>query len=93
MKDVGDRNPRALVFVLIAVIVVLALVLLYAFVVQPSMNGYAVKLQNEGVAYTLSLILAQVQQNGYVEIPVSENQSLVLVPYSPPQDYSAALSG
>ena len=77
-----EKNPRTLVIVLIGVVIVLALLVVYALIIKPSINGFAVKLQNEGVTYTLDAIVSQVQQNGYVQIPVG-NQTLVLVPYQP----------
>lgn len=82
-EEMVSRKPRnKLVFVLVAVIVVLALLVLYAFAIRPAVSGYTINAQNEGINYALSSIVSQVQQNGYAQIPVG-NQTLVLVPYSP----------
>jgi hypothetical protein len=91
MEKMDGGNSRRLTVILVGIIAVLVLILLYAFVVRPSINGYAVKLQTEGVDYALSAILSQIQQNGYVQIPVG-NQTLTLVPYIPSQS-SATTAG
>ena len=78
MKVIGDRNPKTLMAVLVGVVIVLALLVVYAFILKPTLNGYAVKLQNEGVTYTLDAIISQVGQNGYVQLPVG-NQTVTLI--------------
>ena len=79
MKEMSGGNSRRLTIILVGIIIVLVLAGLYLLVLKPSINGYAVKLQNEGVVYTLNAILSQLQQNGYVQIPVG-NQTLTLIP-------------
>lgn len=78
----NEKNSR-LIFVLVAVIVVLAAVVLYAFVIRPSYNAYVTKIQNQGVSQGVTLavssILTQLQQAGYVQIPVGGNQTLTLI--------------
>lgn len=80
----SEKRSRLTVF-LIGIVVVLALVLLYAFVIRPSYSGYVTKLQNQGavqgVNYTLSTIMYLLQQNGgVVQLPVpgAVNQTVTL---------------
>ena len=77
------NRTNVLITVLVLVIVILAGVMLYAFVVQPKISGYTVEKQSVGVQIAVNYILAQLQQNGFVQIQVG-NQSLILVPYQPP---------
>lgn len=79
------RRTNILVVFLVLIIVVLAGVLIYAFVIAPSLTGYVVGKQNEGVQIAINSILLQVQQNGFVQIPVGENQTLFLAPFNPQQ--------
>ena len=72
-----------LITVLVLIIVILVGVVVYAFVIKPAISGYTVQKQTEGVQIAVNSILAQLQQNGFVQIPVG-NQTLILVPYTPP---------
>lgn len=76
-------NKNVLIVVLVAVVVILAGIVVYAFVVKPSISGYNVQKQNEGVQIAVNYIVAQLQQQGFVQIPIG-NQTLILVPYQPP---------
>jgi Tfp pilus assembly protein PilE len=79
----SEKKSR-LVVILVAVLIVMAVVLVYAFVIKPSYNGYVTKLQNQGaiqgINYTLNTILTLLQQNGgVVQIPVPDtNQTVTL---------------
>ena len=89
MSRYEQKNRTGLVItLLVVVIILLSVVVLYSFLIQPKFNGFVVDKQNEGILagqnYVVQSILTQVQQNGYVEIPVGENQTLVLVPYQQP---------
>ncbi len=66
------------------IVVIMALVIIYAFVIQPAISGYSVQKQSEGVQIAVNAILTQIQQNGYVQIPVGGNKTIILVPYVPP---------
>jgi len=77
------NKTNVLITVLIAVIVILAGVMVYAFLVKPKISGYNVQKQSEGVQIAVNYILAQLQQNGFVQIQMG-NQTLILVPYQPP---------
>mgnify|MGYP001559840389 CR=1 FL=1 len=78
------NRTNMLITILVAVIVVLAVVMVYAFIVKPRISGYNVEKQTEGVQIAINYIVAQLQQNGFVQIPIG-NQTLILVPYTPPQ--------
>ena len=77
------NKTNVLITVLVLVIVILAGIMLYAFIVKPKISGYNVQKQTEGVQLAINYILTQLQQNGFVQIPVG-NQTLILVPYQPP---------
>lgn len=76
-----EKSAKRAVMALSIVIAVLALVVIYAFAVRPALNGYATQAYNQGV-YDVARAVAQ---NGYVQIPVSNNQTMVLVQYKQPQ--------
>jgi len=82
------EKTRVLIAVLILVIVILGGIMAYAFIVKPKISGYNIQKQTEGVNLAINYILAQLQQNGFVQIPVG-NQTLVLVPYQPAQQPAA----
>lgn len=76
-----EGSPNRLVIILIGIIVVLALVFLYAFVLKPSITANAVKLQSQEDIKILSAIIAQVSQAGYITLPVpGTNQTVTLIP-------------
>lgn len=76
-----ERNKLTM-RILILVIALLALVILYAFVVRPAVTGYAVNNYvqgyNQAQADFINNIWTQIQQTGAAQIPVGENQALVL---------------
>ena len=82
-------KPKAVIWSLISVIVVLAIILIYAFAVQPAI------VNRQNVVYTagyntaqvdfINGMLNQLQQQQYIQIPISENQSLFLAPFNPQQ--------
>ncbi len=76
-KDKRDILIIALIFV----IVVLVGIVSYVFLIKPALNGLVVSGYNQAQVDVLNAILLQVQQTGYVQIPISENQSIILVPY------------
>ncbi len=80
------NKTNILMVFLVLVIVVLAAIVLYAFVVAPAFSGYVVDKQTEGAVITINQILTQVQQNGFVEIPIGvdadgNQQSIILIEY------------
>lgn len=78
------NRTNILIAILFLVIIVLAGTMVYAFLIKPKISGYTVQKQTEGVQIAVNYIVAQLQQNGFVQIPIG-NQTLILVPYSPPQ--------
>jgi len=84
------RKIGVLITFLVLIIVVLAGILIYTFVIVPSLTGYVVGKQNEGVQIAINSILLQVQQNGFVQIPVGENQTLFLAPFNPKQTQASS---
>jgi flagellar basal body-associated protein FliL len=68
--------------VLALVVVIMALVMIYAFVIQPAISGYTVQKQNEGAVqganYVLSQIVNTVGQCQTFALPVG-NQTIHLV--------------
>jgi predicted transcriptional regulator len=46
--------------------------------VKPSINGYAAKAYNQGIYDVVNTV----QQKGYAQIPLSNNQSIILVQYN-----------
>ena len=75
-------KKKVLITILVAVIVILAAVIVYAFLISPGITGYVVDKQSEGVQIAIASIVAQIQQNGFAQIPVG-NETLILVPYFP----------
>ena len=86
----ATKRTNIFIAVLILVIVILAAIMLYAFFIKPQIQGYAVQKQNEGVQIAVNSILLQLQQNGFVQIPLNQNQTLYLVPYNPQQQQAPA---
>ncbi len=76
------EKSKLTIRILILVIALLALVVLYAFAIRPAVTGYAVNKYSQGYyqgqSDLLSNIVVQLQQAGYAQIPVGENQVLVL---------------
>ena len=81
----ADKS-KPIIRILVLIIVLLALVILYAFVVKPAVTGYAINNLQEGYVQgyqqaqvdLLNNIVTQLQQAGNAQIPVGENQVLVL---------------
>ncbi len=62
MREVNSGNSKRLTVILIGIIVVLLVVGLYAFVVRPSINGFAVSAYNGGVQDAVLTIMQQAVQ-------------------------------
>lgn len=74
-----ENNSKRVTKVLVAVIVVLALLVIYSFVVKPAVSGYIVSAQNTGATSLMGSIISELNQTGgYVQIPIG-NQTLVLM--------------
>jgi len=86
------EKTKITIAVLVAVIVVLASVIAYSFLVKPGITGYAAQRQQEGIDFTIAAIVAQIQQNGFAQIPVG-NETLILIPYFPEEQSQQAQTG
>jgi len=77
------EKSKLTVRILILVIALLALVVLYAFVIRPAVTGYAINNYEQGYIRAqgdlINNIWTQIQQTGNAQIPVGENQVLLLV--------------
>lgn len=73
-----------LVSILVLIIVVLAGIVAYAFVLRPAYTGYVVDRQVEGYNVCVSNLISQLQQNGFVQVTLG-NQSIYLAPIAPEQ--------
>jgi len=87
MRNENDKGKK-IIWILSIIITILVLALVYFLVISPQIeNKNLVKEDNlriEGFNYAIGSILASIQQQGYVEIPIG-NESLMLVPYMPEQ--------
>lgn len=76
-------KPRVTIAILTIIVIILALVVVYAFLVQPAISSYIsgkqISAYNQGQADLLNTILLQIQQAGYVGIPIGD-QTLILAP-------------
>jgi len=77
-------KKKVLITILVVIVVILAAIVVYAFVVRPAISGYTIQKQTEGVQIAVNSILASIQQNGFVAIPIG-NQTLYLAPFNPQQ--------
>ena len=78
-----NNNKRMIwsIWVLSVLVMVLVLVLLYVLVFVPTFNNYVIDKQFEAQNILVANMVSLIQSEGYVQIPLSENESLVLVPY------------
>ena len=72
-------KKKVLITILIAVIVVMAAVLVYVFLIRPNITGYAVDRQREGYQIALFEILQVVTQCQTFPIAIGENQTINLI--------------
>jgi len=88
MVSYSEDRLRNYLKISIAVIVLLALVIVYFFVAQPQIQGYVVKKQVEAqqiaVQTTIQTIMNLVKQQGYVQLGQG-NESMILMQIKPEQ--------
>lgn len=89
VKKYREGNSNRMIVILAVVILVLATVIVYSFALKPSFNGYVVSKQVEAQDIVLNALLSQLQQNGYIQIPIGD-EILTLVPYQPEQQQELA---
>jgi len=82
------NKTKAVMTSLIVVIVILAAILIYALVIKPAVGSYVYNQQlsayNQAQGDFLNAMLVQLQQQGYISIPVG-NQTLYLAQAQPQQ--------
>lgn len=76
----ADNRTGKLILILVLVILILSSVIVYTFVIKPMVLNYRIENQNLGVNVAIASIVNQVQQIGYAQIPLNENQTLILIP-------------
>ena len=83
-----NRKTKWIIGILILLVLILGMIVVYTYVAKPVITGYVTKTYNQGASQgandVLSVLINQIQTQGYVQIPVG-NQTLVLIPYIPPQ--------
>ncbi|MFH1311395.1 MAG: hypothetical protein ABIH65_03260 [Nanoarchaeota archaeon] len=72
-------KTKTVMIVLVVIILALASFITYSFLIKPTIQGYVVKQQSEGITQCLTAILTQIQQYGAVQIPLGEDQVLTLI--------------
>lgn len=75
----SGMNQSRIVAIMAAVIVVLAVALVYSLALKPAFNGYVVAKQVEAQESVVSAIVGQVGQTGYVQIPVGEGEQPIIL--------------
>lgn len=88
MIDSNAKKQKTMIRIMAATIITLILFIVVFFVAVPQVNKFGVDKQIEGANFVYMEIINAVQSQGYYSIPVSENETLVLVPYSPQQQTS-----
>ncbi|MBM3228689.1 hypothetical protein FJZ20_02305 [Candidatus Pacearchaeota archaeon] len=73
-----DRS-KLLIGILIAIIVILAAIVVYAFVVQPGITGYATERQQEGYLIALSEVVQTAAQCQPISLPIGEGAVITLI--------------
>ncbi|MEK6840525.1 MAG: hypothetical protein AABX79_01070 [Nanoarchaeota archaeon] len=72
------ERANVVIAILILIIVVLAGIMVYAFIIKPKITGYNVQRQTEGATIALSQILNVVAKCQAFPVPVG-NQTITLV--------------
>jgi len=75
-----NKKHKITVRILVAVVAVLILFIAFFFVVQPGVSTHDQKQQIEGANNVIGQILNSVKTQGYIGIPLDENNTLNLVP-------------
>lgn len=87
------NKAKTVIWSLIVVIFILAVIVIYAFAIQPALNARQTTIYNAGYqnAYVefINGMVSQINQQGFVQIPVNENQTLYLAPFNPQQQAAA----
>lgn len=78
----NEKKHKIIIWVMIMIILILLLFIIYSFIFLPAYNNLIVKKQAEAQQVLIYGMMQQIQQQGYVSIPLSQNETLVLVPQS-----------
>jgi len=81
MKIKEDKK-EFIIKILALVILVLVAVVVYLVALKPAMDRHILEKQIEAQNILLNNIVLQIEQTGYIQIPVG-NQSLYLAPFNP----------
>ena len=79
-EDNSSKKHKTTIRILIAVVAVLIVFIAYFFVAVPQIENYKVNQQNLGADNVIGAILQGIQTNGYVGMPISDNETINLVP-------------
>jgi hypothetical protein len=79
---VKESKNKMVIFFMGMVILILLIIIFFQFVFIPKFNEYVLKKQIEAQNLLLAGIVNQISLQGYVDIPLNESDSLVLIPYS-----------
>lgn len=79
-QENSNRKQRLTVKILVTIVTILVLFIAFFFVAQPQMQNYDTKRQIEGYEEAIRQVLTGVQNQGFVGIPISENETVNLVP-------------
>ena len=79
-----ENRKTLIIGILALIILILGIMVIYIYIAKPVVTGYESRIYNQGANNVLSVLVNQIQKQGYVQIPVG-NQTLVLVPYIPPK--------
>jgi uncharacterized protein YneF (UPF0154 family) len=80
-----DTNKHILVIgVLVVVVLIFGGIIGYTYVAKPFITGYQVKNYNQGANDVLTVLINQIQDQGFVQIPIGD-QTLILAPVTQQQ--------
>lgn len=87
MREDENRRARVIILALVIVVVLLLGIIAYFLWIKPLYNTKQMEAYNSGIVYAqnalLSNMITQIQQTGFVQIPLNENQTLYLAPFDP----------
>ncbi len=90
------NKQKALMWLMFVIIVILAVVVVYAFLVKPAISGFVVQKQTEGLGFgyqqCINDVISTAAQGQPVQLPMSDGGTLVLqaTQVIPPQQAAPA---
>lgn len=73
-----ERKTGVVIMILLAVILILVGVVIYAFAIKPAINGYAIEMQAQGYQYAFYQIMQQAAQCQQVPLTLG-NQTINVI--------------